>query len=152
MTRAHRITQELSKYDSALFARKEQGMMKIFRRTQRIEWLEFEGDTVGFLKEDPYFVCALTHNWTVTGKPVDWGLEPISKKIRESDLWKRDSLADELIASYEKQAESNARHTRNETEAFLSDFRPQFARTFNDVNTAGMAKTDLRRKYDGHHK
>jgi hypothetical protein len=152
MMRAHAITRELQLYDPCLFAKKENGMMKIFRRTKRLEWLEYEGETVGFLKEDPYFVCALTHNWTVNGVPVDWGLEPISKKIRESDLWKRDKLADELIASYEKQAEASARHTRNETEAFLGEFRSQFAKTFDGVNTANMAKIDNRRKYDGRYK
>lgn len=152
MTRAHRITREISKYDPALFARRENGMMKIFRRTKRLEWLEFEGEMVGFLKEDPYLVCALTHNWTVMGTPVDWGLEPISKKIRDSDLWKREGLADELIASYEKTAASKDRHMRNETEAFLGEFRSEFAKTFNDVNTANMAKIDNRRKYDGRYK
>ncbi len=152
MTRARRITEELFQYDPMLFARKEDGMIKIFRRSKRIEWSEVDGNSVGFVKEDPHFVCALTHNWSVTGKPVDWGLEPISKKIKENDLWKRDRLADELIASYEKQAESRDRHTKNETEAFLSEFRPQFARAFNDVNTSTLAKTDKRRIYDGHHK
>ncbi len=152
MTRAHRITRELYQYDPCLFARKEQGMIKIFRRTKRVEWHEIDGNSVGFLKEDPHFVCALTHNWSPNGEPVDWGLEPIAKKIRESDLWKRDKLADELIASYEKTAESRDRHTKNETEAFLSEFRPQFARAFNDVNTSNLAKTDLRRKYDGRYK
>ncbi len=150
--RADRITRELRQYDPCLFARKEQGMVKIFRRTNRLEFYDVDGVSIGFLKEDPHLVCALTHNWSVNGVPVDWGLEPICKKIRESDLWNRDTLADELISSYEKAAESKDRQQRNDNEAFLSDFRPQFARAFNDVNTSGLAKTDLRRKYDGRYK
>lgn len=150
--RAQRITQELRRYDPFLFAKKEDGVIRIYRRTKRLEFYDVNGVPMGFLKEDPHFVFALTHNWKPQGIPVDWGLEPIMKKIRDNDLWNRDGLADELLASYEKQAASAERHRRNETEAFLGEFRPQFARTFNDVNTSTMAKTDLRRKYDGRYK
>ncbi len=152
MTRAQRITREIQTYDPYLFAKKENGMIRIFRRVKRLEYLEFEGKMVGFLKEDPHLVCALTHNWSVNGEVVEWGILPIMEKIRSCDLWKNEKIADELIASYEKAAESRDRHTKNETEAFLSEFRPQFARAFDDVNTSTLAKTDNRRKYDGRYK
>lgn len=150
--RADRITRELRQYDPYLFARKEGGMIKIFRRTQRMEFYDVDGSSVGFLKEDPHLVCALTHNWSVNGTPVDWGLEPISRKIRESDLWNRDTIADELIASYDKAAESKDRHIKNQCEDIAGEIRGRFAHAVDDVNVSNLAKTDLRRKYDGRNK
>ncbi len=150
--RADRITRELRKYDPYLFAKKEQNMIKIFRKTNRVQYYEVDGANIGFLVEDPHFVCALTHNWSVNGTPVDWGLEPISRKIRESDLWNRDKLADELIASYDKIAESRDRQIKNQCEDIAGEIRTKFARSVNDMNTANLAKTDLRRKYDGRYK
>ncbi len=147
--RADRITRELRQYDPCLFARKEQDMIKIFRRTNRLEFYDVDGISVGFLKEDPHLVCALTHNWSVNGTPVEWGLLPIMKKIRESDLWNRDGLADELIASYDKMAESRDRQIKNQCEDVAGEIRGRFARSVDEVNTSSLAKTDLRRKYDG---
>lgn len=90
---------------------------------------------------------ALTHNWQKAGTPVDWGLEPISARLREMDLHNRD-IASELIRGYEKDDSLRDKRRRSKDEDFLREFRPQFARAFNDVNTSGLRKIDKRRLRD----
>lgn len=147
MDRIERITKELRRHDRELFAMKQMGQVRVFRRVKRWEMLNFEGNMIGFLKEDPHLVFALTHDWTVKGRPVEWGLLPIMKKIRECDLWGRDTLADELIASYEKASARQERHIKNEAEAFAGEFHSQFKKTFSDVNVSSLDKTKRRSKW-----
>ena len=110
-----------------------------------------DGSTLWFFRPDHHFVTALTDIWTIRGKPVDWGLEPIMKRLDSLDLWRRDIVSD-IEEQERKREESNARDRMTKNEAFLSDFRSQFAKATSDINTANMNKTDPRKKREKHAK
>ena len=154
MGRESRITKEVQKHDPKLYcAKNAEGTLCVYRRGVRFEAYEFDGDVMIYTRPAPHFVFALTDNWKTNGRSVEWGLEPIQARLKAIDLWNRPTLADELIESYEQDEKSAERDLDNSIEAFLKDYRREFARTFNDVNTSTMnKKLDKRRLKDGNHK
>jgi len=100
----------------------------------------------------PHHIFSLTDTWTASGEPVEWGLEPLLHRLKAMDLWNRQDFVEEFIEQAEKEEESEKRSFRNNTEAFLKDFRRQFAKTFEDVNTSTMEKKDRRREHERNRK
>lgn len=146
MGRRERITRELKSYDRELYCAEDgAGRLCVLRETLRAEIHHLDGgDRLISLRPAPYLVFHLTHNWRPQGTPVDWGLEPIMKHVRECDLWKRDVVAD-LEKQEDEHIKKMEREGDNQREAFLYDFHSQFKETFNDVNTANLDKRDLRK-------
>lgn len=150
MGRAERITKTIKHHDALLYCeRSKEGKLCVYRKSNRVESfrLDDEKSVLHFVRPAPHFVFALTHDWKLSGQEVDWGLEPIMARLKAIDLWNRD-LAGECIRGEEKRLESLARDRQNNVESFLLDFRRQFQKTFNDVNTSTMEKKDSRRLGD----
>lgn len=146
------LNKGLRAHDSMLYARREDnGMVNVYRKGIRWDALEFQGNTLQYVREQPVFVLALTHNWSLTGQPVEWGIEPVISKIKESDFQRTGVLAcDELAKEREKAKELRDRANRNDIAARAYDLRGEFAKATNDINTSSMEKADKRRKYDGY--
>jgi hypothetical protein len=134
--REHRLTKELKKHKSDLICKRgDDGKLHVYQERGLEDVL----------------VCSLTDDWQTTGEPVEWGLLPILNRLKAHDLasdgghefwsWFRDQNR--------KVDESKERALKNSVESFLMDFRPQFAKATNDVNTANLAKLDKRRIKDG---
>lgn len=149
MGRAERITEAIKSHDGLLYCdENREGKLCVYRKSTRFETYRLDDDSIlRFARPTPHFVFALTHDWRITGQMVDWGIEPICARLKAIDLWKRD-LAEEIIQQEEKNIESAARDRKNTTESFLLDFRKQFAKTFDDVNTSTLVKKDSRRDGD----
>lgn len=143
--REGRITKELQKHDRKLYcSRNNDGVMCVYRKSKRYERFDLgEKEHLLYSIPSPHFIFALTDNWKSNGRPVDWGLEVISARIKAMDLWSRD-VASELIKEYEKDAETSSRDAQNSMESFLYDFRNQFKKTFSDTRVANMDKTKIR--------
>lgn len=154
MWRVKRINDILRDYDSRLYAKtNENGVIQVFRKCVDYERYQDQDFDFTYSRYNPYFVLALTDTWNMRGKPVDWGLGPIERKIREMDLHHRDSLAQELLASYERSEESSKRNLRNNLEASLKEARRPFQKLVNDINTSTLDKTiTSRRNEDGYRK
>lgn len=147
MGRESQLTRQLKRYDKELYCGKNSaGQLCIFRNSK--VWDTFELDDGVFLRVSrpaPHFICALTHNWQASGRPVDWGYMPIIQRLQEMDLQKRD-LVSEIEKQTERALESSERHLKNETEAFFSEKRSVFKKAFSDINTANLSKKEKRRK------
>lgn len=87
-----------------------------------------------------HFIMALTDTWTPTGVPVPWGIEVVINRIKACDLWRNDRFVEDWIKEHEKIEESNGRSLRNSIESFFYDFRRQFAKATNEVNTSTLNK------------
>lgn len=141
MGRAEEISSYIKRHDSKLYCEEgREGKLCVFRKSTRVEHYVYEGHAIGFVRPAPYFIFALTDDWTMNGTPVDRGVLPIMVRLREIDLWSRD-LAQECISQTERNQESNERELSNNNEAFLKDYRRQFAKTFGDINTSTLSKT-----------
>lgn len=150
MTREERYTDELKKYDRNLYCRLEpDGYFKIYQKSKRVVHYDVDGVTIGFAIPDDKFICPLSDNWSMRGRPVEWGLLPLMQKIRSMDAMNKDAemykwkeQEDRIQAQKEKQLKNNA-------EAFASDFRASFAKEHAYTLTHNLEKTDKRRLKNG---
>lgn len=128
MGRVNEITRAVKSYDPCLYAQEsKQGRIDLYRKNRS-----------GM--EPPHFLFSLTDTWQPTGRPVDWGVEPLLNRIRAMDLWRDDQFVEKWIAQKEKMDESRDRDRRNSVEAFLYDFKGQFQKATNDINTSTLEK------------
>lgn len=133
--RVREITRAVKRYDWCLFAQRERnGAIHLYRRSHNNS------------AASPHFVFALTDNWLASGKPREWGIEVILARLKAIDLWKDETVVDRIERDLEKAEQSKEREFKNNVEAFLKDFRRQFARTTNDINVSQLAKVDPRAK------
>lgn len=138
MSRAVTLTRHLKQYDRDLFASLEV-------HPELSDKVIYVCRHNAARPHEPYFIFALTDDWTAKGKPRDWGIEVVMNRIRAIDLWKNETVVDRLMKDYTKQAESDDRAMRNSMESFLYEFRRDFAKATNHINTANLGKLDNRR-------
>ncbi len=149
MTRADRITREIRRHDRLLYCEKSpQGPLAIYRKLYRYEPMEVNGVIIHYPILSPHLVFAITDTWSITGRPVEWGILPIMARIKAMDLWTNDNIVNDLIDGYKKDEESKERDQRNSIESFLLDFRRQFAKSFDQYNTGTLDKRKDRRFKD----
>lgn len=152
MGRLSSINRAIRSYDRHLVAVLENNLISIKRKTHTFD--VFHIDDYKILASRPFHqhVMDLTDNWNANGSPVEWGLEPIVCRLKAIDLASNPTMMEDLKRSYDKAEETKRRDFKNNVESFLLDFRQQFAKSFNDVNTSTMEKTDKRRLDDGYRK
>ena len=141
--RAKTLTRYIQEYDRELYAKARYGRIDILRKSFRYVAYDVDGMTLLSPVENDWLVTSLTHNWNVTGRPVDWGIEPVLARLRSIDLHRRD-LANEIIEAKEKDLESKDRTMDNNLEAFWKDNRRLWAKNFEQVNRSSLSKKDRR--------
>lgn len=142
--RIFRLTQELQKHDRCLFAKKTSaGMTQVWRMVNH--WASADLDTAGNNSRPTQFIFALTHDWSLTGQPVDWGIEPVMHQILERDLWSKVSYLADMRKQRERNKDIKEQSTRNEIRARAADMRKEFAQATNEINTSNLEKVEKRR-------
>lgn len=144
--RIKRITQELQKHDKSLFAVKTNLMTQVWRKAEKWSASDVDPDEADSFNPTQ-FILALTDNWNLDGTSVEWGLDPIMKRIQEMDLWTKDSYLDGMRKEREKNKAMRDRALKNEMKARAYDMRKEFAQATNEINTSTLEKVDSRRKY-----
>lgn len=142
------INKVVRAHDRDLFAERSRlGHINIMRKAKRTETVEIDENTsLAVLKDSAQFVFALTENWTVGSRPVDWGAEVVLDRLKQHDAWNNERLLKELEEAEEKALESKKRDLKNQNEAWLSDNHSMFKKTFSDVRVANMDKSERRRR------
>jgi len=116
----------IKKHDRDLFVNESHtGMVQIFRKKGK----------------QKQYVMSLTEDWSANSEPVPWGTLPVLQRLKMIDVWNNEALFEEMEKQRQKDEKSKEREFDNQTESFLYEFRDQFKKTFNDVNTANMDKT-----------
>lgn len=147
-TVVRKLTKAVSGYDRELFVKREGETVRVLRKATRFLSYEVDGNVIHYSVSAPHVVLHLTDTWTVSGKPVEWGVEPVLSRLRDMDTTKHDVGA-EIIQKLQKSEEISKKDFRNNNESFLKDFRRQFSRAFNNINTSTMdKKLDSRRKME----
>jgi hypothetical protein len=148
MTRAAYITSEIKKLDHKLFCEREADLFIVKRKKWVPRAFELEdGSTLTYLVERPHNILYLTHNWSLKGKPVDWGVDQVITRLNAIDTTKRDIFR-EVDKNNQKLDESQERDMRNEIEAWAYDSHSAFKKDFSQINTSTVEKKDLRRLKD----
>jgi hypothetical protein len=136
MAKLSTLNRNLRNYDSCLYAVEHRlGRYDVYRKSS-------------LACNPPHFLFSLTDSWKPDGRPCDYGVDVVLNRVKAQDLWRDDSFVERYLAETEKQEEAKERDFRNNIESFLYDFRRQFARATNDINTSSLAKIDPRRKQD----
>ena len=134
-TYVKRLTQEVKSYSKDLYAdRSPNGNVQIYRRATRYESYEFQGKILTVSLPLPQLVLCLTDNWLPSGKPVEWGIEPLCSKIRAIDSHRDDSYFEKMVKQREEIDSTNKQSRRNEIRAIAADMRKDFAKATNDVS------------------
>lgn len=129
MDRVKSISRAVKAYDSELFA--------VMHKPPRVDVYRQNRDKLS----PPHFIFSLTEDWTTKTRPIEWGIEPVIARLRAMDLWQSGVTLDALIQEDEKKEESKKRAMRHNVESFLYDFRGQFAKATDGVNTALIKNT-----------
>lgn len=142
------ISQLLKRYDSDLIPRRfMDGALGIMRKRRGFDFYRFGDHSVlWFARDWEDLVLPVTDNWSETGNPVDWGIEPIFWKIQQLDGWRDDGDYDRFCEDREQRRRNRDRAFRNEMRARAADLRREFARATNDINTSTVDKIDRRRE------
>lgn len=142
MSRVRSLTKSLQAHDSQLFCEKDYstGIISVYRKRTRYFTCGWTEGSLTYSHPDKFHIFSLTHNWKPDGTPVEWGTLPVLARIKAMDLWNRD-IASDLIHSYEKRKASDKRNQSNNIESFLYDFRSQFAKATDGINTSNLSKT-----------
>lgn len=138
-SRTKLLTRHLRGYDRKLYAvRVSNGCIHVYRESTG--FYPFEYDGISFLASysSPNFILALTDDWTIRGRPVEWGVEPLMRRIQEIDCWRDDRIGEKLLQSYSKSEETKQKDLRNKNEAFFADQRSEFKKAFKDINVSHM--------------
>ncbi len=146
-SRAKQLNRYIQEYDAKLYAKARYGRIDILRKSETFEAYDMDGWTLLAPRPNDYLVMSLTSTWSIEGKPVDWGIEPVLRELKHRDLWKHDVVS-EIIGAKERQAKSVDRDLDNQTEAFWKDNRRAWAKNFDTVNRSTLSRPDRRYRDD----
>lgn len=125
---ARRLDKHLKMHDSLLFVQElKEGRYDIYRKSQTGSCL-------------PHFIFTVTEDWTVKSRPIEWGIDVVINRIKAHDIWRDDQFIEKLIDNHLQHEESKSRALRNSIESFLYDFRGQFHKATNGINTSNLKK------------
>jgi len=133
MDRASRLTQFLRQYDKALYVLKAGTMLQIWRR----EWPLVRGLTPVSARPLEQFILAVTDDWTLGGKPVEWGIEPILDQLKFMDSWRDDSYYDRMMRYRENEEKLKQRSKKNNLRALAMDSRRDIAKASEELRFGG---------------
>lgn len=141
-------TKALQGYDRELFmGRTKDGVACVFRKHKRfVPVYEWEGGRLMDLITDKQLVFALTDNWTVRGKPRQWGIDFVLNRVKEIDALANERFLEEMDEHNAKIDKSRERSMRNEMEAFWSHERRRFAKATDGILTHSLSKDEKRKR------
>ena len=143
-----RLTGVVKRHDPKLFVNKDDfGRMNVWRESYELRPYFVNNATVYCLESAPHYIMSLTHDWQMTGKPCEWGVDPLLNRLRAMDTWSATSFVNaEMEDVNAKIDQSKQRDMNNKLEAAAYESHAVFKKTFSDVNVASMNKIDKRRK------
>lgn len=140
MSREGVLTNKLRRYDKDLFALRNGSQIHICRKIKTFEPVQCEGYHILSSKDGFQFIFALTNNWSISGRPVEIGIDPIINRLKAMDLWSNPDFLKDFETQMEVTEQAKRRDFKNTTESFLYDFHRDFKKTFNDTNTSNLKR------------
>lgn len=122
------LDKQLKSHDGELFCQETRpGRIDVYRKNK-------------WSAKPPEYIMSLTEDWTIKTRPAPWGDDIVVNRIKAHDLWRDDNYVNEILAHQETKPERQQKALRNSIESFLYDFRGQFAKATDSVNTANLNK------------
>lgn len=144
-----RIEQSIRAHDDLLFLNKNyKGELQIMRKSYRMVPHDLDGKTILVQTPTPHYIMSLTEDWTSKTSPVDWGLEPILRRLKEIDDWGADSSFDRMMKENEHRDNLKKKAFASKTEDVVKEWRKDFKKHTSDILTHSVDKKDPRSKGD----
>lgn len=144
-----RIEQTIKMHDPLLFLNKNyKGELQVMRESFKMVPHDIDGKTVLVKMPNHHYIMSLTEDWTGKTRPVDWGLEPIIKRIKEIDDWGSESSFERLLKENAKRDEIKSKRFASLTEDAVKEWRKDFKKHTSDILTHSVEKKDPRQKGD----
>ncbi len=144
-----RIEQTIKMHDPMLFLNKNyKGELQIMRKSFRMVPYDIDGKGVSVATSTPHYIMSLTEDWTGKTRPVDWGLEPIIRRLKEIDDWGGESSFDRMLRDNSKKDELKEKAFASLTEDVAKEWRKDFKKHTSDLLTHSVDKKDPRQKGD----
>ena len=122
------LNKQLKSHDSELFCQETHAnRIDVYRKSK-------------WSARPPEYIMSLTEDWTINTRPAPWGDDIVVNRLKARDLWREENLIEDCIAYQEAKPERQSKALRNSIESFLYDFRRQFARATDSVNTSNLNK------------
>lgn len=138
-SRVKLLNRRVKEYDGDLFLRRDGGgKLHLYRKKPIVFWHSYRGQRLGAVVIKEQYIMSLTDNWKQDGVGVDWGTEPLLRRIREIDGHQNDLDYDEFCRRRENAERDRVRIRRNENRALAADARRDFAKATNDLRMGGM--------------
>lgn len=133
-SRVNRLNKELRSYDRDLYIERDSfGAMHLYRKARRYKVFEYEGCPYAASYDQKQFIMSLTSDWQPGSKPVNWGIEPLMRRINEIDSWRDDTGLDEFQKRRELGEKWKKESHKQELRATAADMRKDFAKATNDI-------------------
>ncbi len=141
-------TRALKRYDPDLYAgRNIDGVPCVFRKSKRYHMIcDWDGGALLELKADKQFIFAITDNWVLSGRQIDWGIDDVIGHVQSIDAVANERLFDEMDEHNERIEKSKSRALKNEMEAFWSHERRRFAKATDDILTHSLSKDEPKKR------
>ena len=139
--RTRTLTKHLKGYESKLFAERddETKVIHVMREgTITLGPLHYGEFKFKYTKSSAHYIMSLTDNWTLSGKPREWGIDQVIARLREIDSWNRARMFEEMREGREKTSKTQEKDRINKHEAWLRDNKNIFKRAFNDINVSSI--------------
>lgn len=147
--RERRIEETIQYHDRELFLNKNYlGELQVMRRAFTMIPHDFDGHTVYVKTPTPHYIMSLTEDWTGKTRPVDWGLDPIVRRLKEIDDWGSESAFDRMLKDNDRRDAIKKNAFNSLTEDVAREWRKEFKKHTDDILTHSVNKIDSRRKGD----
>lgn len=152
MTRVETLTRHVKQIDRDLFCMQSGPCVLLCRKATVWEEFHMEGSRYLCSRSVPQVIFALTDTFTQRGNPIDLGIEPLIRRIKEIDGYGDFNGVKNVVSDLEKHADYRKKDLSSKFEEMAYETRPMFKKAFADVNTSNMdMKKDKRRIQDGSH-
>ena len=145
------LNKALKAHNRDLYARRcKDGVYRVFQKVKqwREHWIS-DGQCIRELYDSEWVVCPLTHNWAASGRPVEWGIEPVLEHIK----YGRPDMDETRDKEFSKQEELRERANNNDLKNMAlvaaEDMYESSKKAFADIRYSNMDLTnDVRKKWD----
>lgn len=144
-----RIEKAIKEHDSMLFLNRNYlGELQIMRKSFISVPYDLNGITLNVQTPSPHYIMSLTEDWTGRTRPVDWGLEPIMRRLGEIDNWGGESVYERTLKDNERIETRKKNSFTSLTEDVAREWQKDFKKHTKDILTHSVDKKDPRSKGD----
>jgi hypothetical protein len=132
--RVRTLTKYAKEYDGDLFFKRDSnGVIHLFRNKRRLKHFTYQTQAYSYTVDDEQHIFSLTIDWKPESRGVEWGIDPVMRKITAMDNWRDDRGYDEFCKRRDAANLAKRKQFKEHIRAGAEDMRSAFAKATNDI-------------------